>query len=69
MVRVTSNDEIDKLLLEAHIYRMEDENKLDTLRRFLEENFKPVFVSKNEFHLDKLDQSQKRDLLNYLENI
>ena len=54
-------------MLEAQIYRMQDENKLGTLKLFLWENFKESFVSKNEFHVDDLDQKQKKQLLEYLE--
>ena len=65
----SSNEEIDKILLEGQIYRLQDENKLETLKLYLEENFSESFVTENEFHLEKLDQNQKKQLLNYLENI
>lgn len=48
---------------------MQDEDKLETLKLFLEERFRDLFVSENEFHLDKLDQSQKRALLEFLEGV
>ena len=64
-----SEDDINKILLESQIYRMEEENKLDTLKLYLDENFKDSFFSENEFHLDKLDHNQKKQLLEYLENI
>jgi hypothetical protein len=70
MVKIIfSNDEINKILLEAQIYRLQDENKLETLKLYLEENFKENFVNNNEFHVDNLDHQQKKQLLEYLENI
>jgi hypothetical protein len=66
---INSVEDINKILLEAQIYRMEDENKLDTLYLYLKENFTNSFVSENEFHIEKLDHNQKKQLLEYLENI
>ena len=66
---IKSDDEINKILLEAEIYRLEEENKLGTLKLYLQENFEKCFSKESEFHLDHLNSLQKKQLLQYLENI
>lgn len=64
-----STEDINKILLEAEIYRMQDEDKLDLLLAYLKENFENSFVAENEFHLEKLDHHQKKQLLEHLQAI
>jgi hypothetical protein len=55
--------------LEAQIYRLQEERKLETLKLYLEENFRDLFAATSQFNIDVLNNQQKKQLLNYLENI